>query len=196
MLLSAAAALAGEPESIGPVAREALTLCQEAERLPPAERADRLQLGLDRAEEAVRVNPQDPGAHFAIFCNVGLRLRSRSGWRLLASFGDLSRARKEVDIALLLAPDYSGALAAKGQMLAELPRWLGGDKQEAERLLRRAVELDRDDPRMNLMLAGVLQAAGRRDEALKHASIAVGILEQRGSPDDLATARTLVASLQ
>jgi len=47
-------------------------------------------------------------------------------------------------------------------MLVELPRLLGGDAQEGERLLRRAVALDPDDTRMRLMLANVAQAAGER----------------------------------
>ena len=47
-------------------------------------------------------------------------------------------------------------------MLLELPRLFGGDPREGERLLRRAVALDPDDPRMRLMLANVAQAAEKR----------------------------------
>ena len=86
----------------------------------------------------------------------------RHGGGLFATLGDLHRVQREIDVTLTLAPDYPAALAAKGQMLVELPRLLGGDAQEGERLLRRAVALDPDDTRMRLMLANVAQAAGER----------------------------------
>ncbi len=196
LLVWTAAAHGGEPESVGPVAREAIAICQEADRVQPSERPTLLAIGLARAEEAVKENPRDAGAHFAIFCNLGRQLMNRTGWGLLTAFGDLHRAKEEVDAALALEPDYPGALAAKGEMLAELPRLLGRDRAEAERLLRRAVKLEPADPRMRLMLANVLQTVGQRDEARAQAAIAVGILERGGPANDLATARTLVASLE
>jgi tetratricopeptide (TPR) repeat protein len=110
--------------------------------------------------------------------------------------GDLEAAVIAYRQALAIDPDYAGALAAKGQMLAELPRWLGGDRQEAARLLRRAVVLDPDDARMRLMLANVLEEMGQRDEARTHALAALDTLQRDGAADDLATARTLVASLE
>lgn len=196
LLLWTAAASGRELESASPAAREALTICEDADRVPPAERAALLALGLERADAAVQADPRDAAAHLAVFCNLGKRLRTRGGWGLLTAFGDLRRARKAVDAALALAPDYPGALAGKGQMLAELPRWLGGDRQEAERLLRRAVAIEPHDARMRLMLADILRAAGQRDEARAHALAALGTLERDGSENDLATARTLIARLQ
>lgn len=196
LLGGAVTAHAADPVTAGPAAREAIAICQRADVVPSADRPALLAFGLARAEAAVQADPRDPAAHLAIFCNLGKQLRSRSGWHLLTAFGDLTRARQELDAALALSPDYPGALAAKGQMLAELPRWLGGDRQEAVRLLRRAVEIDPGDARMQLMLAGALREAGYRDEARLHALAALGALEHDGSDDDRATARTLVASLE
>ena len=148
---------------VGPATSDAVALCHEADQVPVAERSAVLARGLARAEEAVRVNPRDAVAHFAVFCNLGKRLdMERHGGGLFATLGDLRRVRSEIDITLALAPDYPAALAAKGEMLLELPRLFGGDPREGERLLRRAVALDPDDTRMRLMLVNVAQAAGER----------------------------------
>src|SRR4030095_6421787 len=126
---------------------------------------------------------------------VSSDLMRRRGGEMFGLLGELGRVRREIDMTLALAPDYPAALAAKGEMLVELPRLLGGDPQEGERLLRRAVALDPDDPPIRLVPAHVLPVAGERDQARAHAAIALGILEQAGSANELADARGLVASL-
>jgi hypothetical protein len=45
-------------------------------------------------------------------------------------------------VTLALAPNDAEALAAKGALLIRLPRWLGGDRREAELWLRRALAVD------------------------------------------------------
>jgi hypothetical protein len=163
VVLWAAAARGGEPEPAGPATSDAVALCHEADRVPVAERSAVLARGLARAEEAVRAYPRDAVAHFAVFCNLGKRLEmERHGGGLFTTLGDLRRVQREIDVTLTLAPDYPAALAAKGEMLVELPRLFGGDPREGERLLRRAVALAPDDSRMRLMLANVAQAAGGR----------------------------------
>ena len=196
LVLCAAVARAGQPEPVGPATSEAVALCNEADQVSVAERSAVLARGLARAEEAVRADPRDAVAHFAVFCNLGKRLEmERQGRRLFATLGDLHRVQREIDITLALAPDYPAALAAKGEMLVELPRLLGGNPQEGERLLRRAVALDPDDARMRLMLANVFRATGERDQALANAAMALGILERAGAASELADARGLVAAL-
>ena len=81
-------------------------------------------------------------------------------------------------------------------MIVELLRFFGGYPREEGRLLRRAVALDPADPRMRLMLANVPRVAGERDQALAHATIALGILEHAGSASEIADARGLVAGLR
>jgi len=153
MLLAAAVAHGREPEALDPRAREALALCQAADEAALSERSNVLARGVERAEKAVTARPNDAVAHFALFCNLGKQLQMEP---------------------LELKPDYSGALAAKGEMLAEQPPRLGGDRQEAERLMRRAVALDPDDPQVRIMLAKLLWSIGKCDEAQMQTALAVG----------------------
>ena len=178
------------------MAREAIAICQEADLLPASDRAATLASGLARAEEAVQADPQDAAAHFAIFCNLGKGLKNSSGWRLFSVIGDLRRARKEIDVALTLAPNYPAALAAKGAMLVQLPRLFGGDPPEGVRLLESAVALRPDDATLRLELAKVLETSGHRDSAHQQATIAVGLLEGAGRANELEDARTFVASVE
>ena len=150
----------GEPGAAAK-ASEALALCEAADAAPLEERTDILSRGLERAEEAVRANSRDASAHFAVFCNLGKRAELRRGaLGIVGILGDLARVRREIDDTLALAPDYPPALAAKGQMLRELPRYLGGDPEEGQRLLRRAVALNPHDARSRALLADSLASTG------------------------------------
>jgi hypothetical protein len=132
--------VAGAQESPTAAAREALAICRGVGGLPPEERMVRLDEGLALAERASVDDPSSALAHFAAFCNRGKRLQL-SGFSF-GAFGEVGRLRHEIDRALELAPDWPEALAGKGAMLVALPRLLGGDVVEGERLLRRALLLD------------------------------------------------------
>jgi tetratricopeptide (TPR) repeat protein len=121
-------------------AREALALCDAAARRPDdATRSSLLERGLALAEAAVSADPADAAGHFAIFCTLGRRVQFHPlSWR---SLGAVRRARRAIDRALALAPNSPQVLTAKGIMLLELPRLLGGDADEGGRLLRRALEV-------------------------------------------------------
>jgi hypothetical protein len=122
---------------------EALALCRSAaEQTDTSTRLTLLERGLALAEEAVEHDDADAAGHFAVFCNLGRRLQLHplNPGNLFA----VRRVRREIDRTLALAPDSAGVLTAKGTMLLELPRVLGGDASEGERLLRRALEVDPD----------------------------------------------------
>jgi len=125
--------------------------------------ADRLRGGSVGRTDATEfwAAAQDANAHFAFFRNLGKRLQIEQHrlW-LLAGLNELNRSRRELHVALQLAPDYPAAVAAKGAMVAELPRFLGGDT-EGERLLRRAVGLAPDDPHIRVVLPNPLHAMGQ-----------------------------------
>jgi len=197
IVLCVATARADDASSTAAAVRDALACCESADDVPVAERMTVLARGLRRAEDAVELDPRDARAHFAMFCNLGKRVQMR---RQAVGVGailiDLARARREIDYALELAPSYPDALAAKGQMLIELPRLLGGDHVEGVRLLQAAVRLVPDDARMRVMLATSLAADGARAEALEQATVAVQLLAQAGRDRELAVARGLVADLR
>lgn len=126
------------------LAQEALFLCHGADGLAGVEKEDALEHGLGLAERAVALDDDSPEAHFAVFCTLGKLVEHWGvGLRTLRVIG---RARGELDRTLELAPDYVDALVAKAEMLSRLPRWLGGDSEEAERLRSRARVLRPENP--------------------------------------------------
>jgi tetratricopeptide (TPR) repeat protein len=175
-------------------ARAALALCREIEQAREAEQPALLERGLVRAEVAVAADPDDPVAHLAVFCNLGKRLR-RDGisWH---AFGAVRRLLREIDTALALAPDFAGALAAKGGLLASLPRFLGGDPREGERLVRRAISLAPDDVGARLTLVDVLEARGAHDEAQAEAEAALALVQHAVQAPELARTQAVVARLR
>ncbi len=174
--------------------RAALTLCREVELAPEADQGDLLDRGLTRSELAVAADPGDPVAHLAVFCNLGKRLR-RDGisWH---AFGEVRRLLREVDTALALAPDFAGAMAAKGGLLASLPRVLGGDAKEGERLVRRAISLAPDDIGARFTLVDLLEARGAHEEAQAEAEAALALVEKAGPAPRVEQAQAVVARLR
>jgi hypothetical protein len=150
-------------QAVVPNGVSALTLCRSADQLSGSDRQRALMHGLARAEEAVAANPNDPQAHFAVFCNLGKQLQSRSiGLRDLAL---VRRTRRELDAALALAPADPDILAAKGAMLVALPWFLGGDTRQGEQLLRAALSKDPENAAAQRSLADALRSQGAENEA-------------------------------
>ena len=194
---SSASAVDGRPSSTPapPVgtspAAAAVALCVQVPTVPPAERVALLERGFKLAEQAVAEDDGNPAAHFAVFCTLGLRLKIEG-----FSFGGLRavrRMRQEVDRALALSPDYADALIGKGAMLAEAPRFAGGDLDEGLPLLRRGTALAPSNVDGQLHLGRALLAAGEHDEARAVAARALALAEQKGGGPSVAEARRLVA---
>src|SRR5439155_314713 len=146
----------------------------------PEERRANLARGLALAEEAVAADERDAKAHFAVFCNLGNDVKLR-GVAVMSLFA-VRRLRREIDRTLELAPDYADALVGKGEFLCELPRLLGGDAAEGERLLRAALRVDPGFIEAHLGLARALAARGERDEARAEARRAVVEAEPAHAP--------------
>lgn len=160
------------------VASVALELCHRAELEAPEAAREMIERGLRQAEAAVRRNADDPVAHFALFCNLGKRLRAR-GFSVFM-IGDLRRLHRALDRSLTLDPDYADAIAAKGALLYYTPAFAGGDVDAAERYLREALRLDAANP-ARLVLVELLAYRGAVDEARREAAIAARHIR---SPED------------
>jgi len=188
--LSAGALAADPPGSRR--ANKALALC-EREAGSVEEKRALLARGLKLAEEAVAEDDGDAKAHFAIVCNLGkeMELRGASVGNLIA----LRRLRREMDRTLELAPDYADALLAKGALLCGLPRLLGGDREEGERLMRAALEVDPEYLGAHLTLAKALADRGERELARAEAERALALAKRKADARAAEDAEALVARL-
>ena len=121
-------------------ARQAFDLCQQADvERDDASRVRMLTHGLALAEVAVGEDDADALGHFALFCNLARRLR-HDGLRLGSPF-EMMRVLRALDRAVALAPVDPDVMTAKGALLIELPPLLGGDADEGEAWLRRALAI-------------------------------------------------------
>ena len=159
-------------------ARQAVRLCNETIGIDPGdpgfdEKAAmaKLDRALSLGERAVAANEQDAKGHFAIFCSLGRKAQLEGAD--LESLTNLGRIREELDRSLEIEPQFVDALVAKGRLLARLPWMLGGDADEGERLVRRALELDPSSPVAPLHLAHVLIDQGHEEEARRLAQSAI-----------------------
>lgn len=177
-----------------PAARQAVTLCLDAAKAESdAKRAEMLERGLQQAESAVADTPNDAKAHFAVFCNLGRKLEEEGA--SLAGVTNLSRLQSAIDRALALEPGFVDAMTAKGAFLVKLPSLLGGDAEEGERLLRRAVQLAPDHAPARLELAKALNEKGDKHAALEQARAVLTVADARSSAAETREARALTAKL-
>jgi hypothetical protein len=148
--------------------------------------------GKELADTAVRDAPQDADAHFALFANWGRWLQI-DGW-LKNSF-QLPALNRELDRTLELDPNHADALAAKGGLYLQLPRFLGGNANKAEGLLLRSIELDPVAVGARLELADYYVLEKRPDEARTLAATALRLAIEQQKQRFVKRANKLLAEL-
>jgi tetratricopeptide (TPR) repeat protein len=156
-------------------------------------RKQHFERGESLASQAVALDERSAVAHFALVCNLGelLRLDGEKITSLLA----LRRLMSEVNRTLELDPDHVDAMATKGNLLLRLPRLLGGDPKEGERLLREVVKRDDNAVTSRITLAKACVERGDRDEAVQFASRALQVARQQGRSDKIAEAEATLEQL-
>ena len=191
-LAAASPVAAGEPPGSA-VAEEAVKRCAAIDDRPSAAESERVAQALELAEQAVAADARDAKAHLAVFCSLAKRTYI-TGFSL-RSLVALHRMHNEIDTALALAPDYTDALLAKGALLLNLPRLLGGDVVAAERLIRAALVIEPDRISARLYLAEALSARGERAAARAQAEAALVAAQSAGRQPQADEARLLIAQL-
>jgi len=115
------------------------------------------QADLAAAELRVRINPADPSMHNALAMRY-------------VNAGRLADARRHLDEALRLAPDYAEAHSNLGTVLQ-----MQGLLNDGARHLQRAAALKPGDDRVRFNLANGLIAVGRVDEAISELRRAIAL---------------------
>jgi hypothetical protein len=151
------------------------------------------QRGQVLGEQAITADEKYPDAHFSLFCNLGELLRV-DGESLTSVFG-LRRMMNELDRTLELAPHHIDALSAKGTLLVKLPRILGGNSQEGERLLQQVVNQAPRAVNARLALAKVRCERGHHQEAVTLASDALAIAQKLKRIDFIPEAKAVLQQL-
>lgn len=148
--------------------------------------------GFELATRAVAADETNADAHFALFANQGrlalLERGARNPFKLI-------NLRSHLERALELNPNQPDALTAKGGLLRQLPRLLGGNLDEAADYLRHAVALDPDNVGARLELARTYRDLGQPERGVPLVEAAARIAERRGRERKAVEARTLLQEL-
>jgi hypothetical protein len=176
------------------VAKQALDECEAGQNADTREaRKQHFEHGEALAAQAVALDDHNASAHFGIVCNLGELLRI-DGEKITSVF-ELRRLLTEVDRTLQLDPNHVDAMATKGNLLVRLPRMLGGNSAEGERLLREVVQRDDAAVTSRITLAKTCEARGDRVEAVGFASRALELAKEQRRPDKVAEAQATLDEL-
>ncbi|RMF22425.1 MAG: hypothetical protein D6760_07490 [Deltaproteobacteria bacterium] len=129
------------------------------------------RLAEELAEQVLEDNPQSAEANFMLFAARGRRLMAQ-GAPSITNFWRFSDLNKYLTRTLELDPNHANALAAKGGLLLDLPRFLGGSTTQARALLERAVELNPTGVATRVALAKALLRQGEREPARQQLRLA------------------------
>jgi tetratricopeptide (TPR) repeat protein len=196
ILLGPLAAIGQMQQSVGQLTAKALSECQKG-RVAKSRplRLAHFERGKVLAEQALTLDEQHADAHFALFCSLGEKMRLDG--ESFSSVFAYSRLMAALDRTLALNPNHLDAVSSKGTFLIKLPRLLGGDPAEGERMLRRVV---REDPNncvnARLRLAEIQAAEGRHDEAIALATEALQVAQARQREDQIREANATLVQLR
>ena len=123
--------------------------------------------GKDAARRAIELAPRSAMAHLFYGINLGRWGQTRG---VLRSLFLLPELRETIQQTLELDPRLPAAYALAGNVDYEVPGFLGGSLDGAERYFRKGLEVDPHFTPLRVGLAKVLRKQGRAAEARQRAT--------------------------
>jgi tetratricopeptide (TPR) repeat protein len=153
--------------------------------------------GREIAERAIELAPKNEDAHFWYAANTGRWGQTKGVMRSLFL---LPTMREQVDILLGLNPRAARTHSVAGNLAAEVPTLLGGDKKKAEEHFKKALELDPHYTIARVDFARFLVKEGRHAEARRELERVLAEKAPSHLADwtvrDVPRARELLASIK
>lgn len=126
--------------------------------------------GMKEGEKAVKIEPDNPDAHFFYVANLA-SLGDTKG--LFNSLFMLPEVRRELDTILKLDPNHPEGLAMNGALYYYLPGLLGGDLHISETYLKRSLGVDPHLSSARLYLAANYIKQKKFDAAMEQLKLLV-----------------------
>lgn len=182
-------------ESSQVLTKQAMGECQEGRWAKDEKvRHAHFERGRELAEKAVALDEQSADAHFALFCNIGERMRANG--EVLFSVFEYGRMMEALDQTLLLNPNHIDALSSKGTILIEVPGLFGGDKEKGEVMLRQVIQEDPQSINARMVVARTCAERGEDQEAFDLAKKALELARAANREDLLPEAEKTFSEIQ
>ena len=182
-------------ESVQGLTSQAMEECQKGRRAKDADsRGAHFDRGRTLAEKAVAVDDKVADAHFALFCNIGERMRANGTVSFsVFEYGSMMDA---LDETLALNPNHLDALSAKGTILIEVPGFLGGDDEKGEVMLRQVIQEEPESINARMVVARQCAERGEHQEAYDLSRRALELAKEQQREDLLPEAEETFSAIQ
>jgi tetratricopeptide (TPR) repeat protein len=120
--------------------------------------------GAKAAKQAFQIDEMNADAHFFHAVNLGnaARLQGATKGALV-----VTEIKSCLNRAIEINPKHAQALQMMGEMLLDLPRFLGGNEQKAQEYLERAIAADGNYANARMLVATLYRKQGRIEDARK-----------------------------
>lgn len=182
-------------ESLQGLTSQAMEECQKGRRAKDADsRGAHFDRGRALAEKAVAVDDRSADAHFALFCNIGERMRANG--KVSFSVFEYGNMMDALDETLALNPNHLDALSSKGTILIEVPGFLGGDDEKGEVMLRQVIQEEPESINARMVVARQCAERGDHQEAYELSKQALELAKQQQRDDLLPEAEETFSDIQ